>query len=66
MLSEKGSEWLDEGKPQMIKESQFSFASVRRGLKRFVIKQILFSTSTVSEEVEKVNKKYEQISKIAA
>jgi hypothetical protein len=40
MLPENAPTWLDDGKPTAIKESAFSFARARRGLRRFVVKQI--------------------------
>ena len=39
LLPENASTWLDDVKPEAIKESTFSFARARRGLRRFVIKQ---------------------------
>lgn len=67
MLSEKDMEWfdLDESQLSPIKESRLSFSRFRRGLKRFVIKQILLSNSASTAEMKKVKTEYEQISKIA-
>jgi hypothetical protein len=45
LLPENASTWLDDIKPKAIKESAFSFASARRGLRQFVIKQIFFKKS---------------------
>lgn len=40
LLPKNASTWLDDIKPTAITESAFSFARARRGLRRFVIKQI--------------------------
>ena len=69
MLPENASSWLSEAmatKSGMIKESQFSFAKARRGLKRYVLKQFLFPKSAPDAELEKIEKKYEPIFRIAA
>ena len=57
---------MSDIKSEFIYESEFSFARVRRGLKRFVIRQILFGNSASTAELEKVQDVYEHISKIAA
>ena len=69
MLPENASSWLREAtatKSGMIKESQFSFAKARRGLKRYVLKQFLFPKSASHAELEKSQKQYEPIFRIAA
>lgn len=69
MLPENAFSWLSEvptTKPGMIKESQFSFARARRGLKRYVIKQFLFPKSACNAELEKIEIEYEPIFRIAA
>jgi len=66
MLPENTSNWLSNTKSGMIKESQFSFARARRCLKRYVLKQFLFPKSASDAELEKVEKEYEPIFRIAA
>ena len=66
MLPENASGWLHDSNSKMIKESQFSFARARRGLKRYVLKQFLFPKSASDAELEKVEKEYEPIFRIAA
>lgn len=66
LLPENVSTWLSDTKPESISESEFSFARVRRGLKRFVIKRILFPNSASEAELRKVQQEYEPIFKIAA
>lgn len=66
MLPENASSWLSDNRSTMIKESQFSFARARRGLKRYVLKQFLFPDSAPDAELEKVQKEYEPIFRIAA
>ena len=69
MLPENASSWLSEAtatKTKMIRESQFSFARARRCLKRYVLKQFLFPKSASDAELEKVEKEYEPIFRIAA
>ena len=46
LLPENASTWLDDVEPKAIKESTFSFARARRGLRRFVIKQIFLKFCT--------------------
>ena len=68
MLAEKCTIWLSEStttKTKMISESEFSFARARRGLKMFVIKRILFPNSASQAELDKVEKEYESIFRIA-
>lgn len=68
LLPENVSSWLSEPtttKTKMISESKFSFARARRGLKMFVIKRILFPNSASQAELEKVEKEYEAIFRIA-
>lgn len=69
LLPENASSWLSETmatKTKMISESEFSFARARRGLKMFVIKRILFPNSASEADLEKVDKEYEPIFRIAA
>ena len=69
LLPENASSWLSEAMaatPGIIKESQFSFARARRGLKRYVLKQLLFPNSASHAELGKVEKEYESIFRIAA
>jgi hypothetical protein len=69
LLPENASSWLSEAiatKTKMVSESEFSFARARRGLKIFVIKRILFPNSASEAELEKVEKEYESIFRIAA
>jgi len=66
LLSETVSDWLSDAKSKIIDESKFSFARARRGLKRFVIKKILFSNSAPTADLEKVSEEYEPIFRIAA
>jgi hypothetical protein len=66
MLPENASVWLHDSNSKMIKESQFSFARARRGLNRYVLKQLLFPNSASDAELEKIEKKYEPIFRIAA
>jgi hypothetical protein len=68
LLPENVSSWLSEStttKTKMISESEFSFARARRGLKMFVIKRILFPNSASQAELDKVEKEYEAIFRIA-
>ncbi len=68
LLPENASSWLPEAtdtKTKMISESEFSFARARRGLKMFVIKRILFPNSASQAELDKVEKEYEAIFRIA-
>ena len=66
LLPENASTWLSDMKSEIINESEFSFARARRGLKQFVIKEILFRNSASTAELEKVDDVYEHISRIAA
>jgi len=66
MLPDNASSWLQDSNVNMIKESQFSFARARRGLRRYVLKQFLFPKSASDAELEKVQKEYEPIFRIAA
>ena len=69
LLPENASSWLSEAtatQTKMISESEFSFARARRGLKILVIKRILFPNSASEAELEKVEKEYEPIFRIAA
>jgi hypothetical protein len=65
LLGENVSTWLSNAKPEKISEEKFSFARARRGLKRFVIRQILFLNSATGAEFEKVEEKYEPLFRIA-
>ncbi len=68
LLPENASSWLSEAnstQTKMISESEFSFARARRGLKMFVIKRILFPNSASQAELDKVEKEYEAIFRIA-
>jgi len=65
LLPENAPTWLDDVEPKAIKESTFSFARARRGLRRFVIKQI-FLNSALSPDFEKIEDKYEPIFRIVA
>lgn len=66
LLPENVSSWFPDTKSETVKESEFSFARARRGLKRFAIKQILFPNSAPRAELEKSEQEYESILKIAA
>ncbi len=66
MLPENASGWLSDTKSRMIKESQFSFARARRGLKRYVLEKLLFPNSASHAELGKVEKEYESIFRIVA
>lgn len=65
LLPENVSNWLSDTKSGFINESELSFARARRGLKRFVIKHILFSNSASVAELGKVQNEYEPIFRIA-
>jgi hypothetical protein len=65
LLPENASTWLDDVKPKAIKESAFSFARARRGLRQFVIKQIFFNSAETSD-FKKIEDEYEPIFRIAA
>jgi len=65
LLPENVSNWLSDTKSGVISESELSFARARRGLKRFAIKQLLFSNSASVAELGKVPKEYESIFRIA-
>jgi hypothetical protein len=65
MLPENAPTWLDDGKPTAIKESTFSFARARRGLRRFVVKQI-FLNSPLTPDLKKVEEEYEPIFRIVS
>jgi hypothetical protein len=65
LLPENASTWLDAIKPTAITESAFSFARARRGLRRFVIKQI-FLNSALSPDLKKIEDEYEPIFRIVA
>lgn len=66
LLPENVSSWLSDTKSETVSESEFSFVRARHGLKRFVIKQILFRNSTSTAELEKIEQEYEPIFRIAA
>ena len=65
LLPENASTWLDELKPKAIKESAFSFARARRGLRQFVIKQIFFN-SAQTQDFKKIEDEFEPIFRIVA
>jgi hypothetical protein len=49
-----------------MNETEFSFTRVRRGLRRFVLKRIIFRNSADSAELEKLEQEYEPVFRIAA
>lgn len=65
LLPKNASTWLDNIKPTAITESAFSFARARRGLRRFVIKQI-FLNSALTTDFKKIEDEYEPIFRIVA
>jgi hypothetical protein len=65
LLPENAPSWLS-GKSGTISETELSFARARRGLKRFVLKRILFCNSASLAELEKMEQDYESIFRIAA
>jgi hypothetical protein len=66
LLPENVAHWLSDTKSEIISESGLSFARARRGLKRFVIRHILFSNSASVAELGEVPEEYEPIFRIAA
>jgi hypothetical protein len=62
---ENAASWLSDSKSEIVSESEFSFARARRGLKRFVLKQILFPNFAIGAELEKVQQEYEPVFRIA-
>jgi hypothetical protein len=65
LLPKNASAWLDDIRPKAIKESAFSFAHARRGLRWFVIKQI-FLNSASTPDFKKIEDEYEPIFRIVA
>ena len=63
MLPENAPTWLDDGTPTAI--NAFSFARARRGLRRFVVKQI-FLNSPLTPDLKKVEEEYEPIFRIVS
>jgi len=66
LLPENTASWLTDSKSEIVSESEFSFARARRGLKRFVLKQVLFPNSAIGAELEKVQQEYEPVFRIVA
>jgi hypothetical protein len=66
LLPENASNWLSDINSGIASESELSFAWARRGLKRFVIKHILFPNSASVADLGEVPKEYEHIFRIAA
>jgi hypothetical protein len=71
LLPENASSWLSgksetvSGVIKTISETELSFARARRGLKRFVLKRILFCNSASLAELEKMEQDYEPVFRIA-
>lgn len=58
--------WLDDLSGAPVKETGFSFARLRRGLRCFVLKQLIFSTFPPQAECEKVQDEWKPLFHIAA
>jgi len=65
LLKENAVTWLSDSKPEIVSETELSFARARRGLKRFALRRILFPNSAVGAELEKVQEEYEPVFRIA-
>lgn len=67
ILSQKESlPWLQHDPSGAVSESAFSFATLRRGLRRFVVKRLLFNKSAESADLNKCQKELDAIVRIAA
>ena len=65
LLPQSISNWLTYIKSDM-NETEFSFTRARRGLRRFVLRHIIFRNSADSAELEKMEQEYEPVFRIAA
>jgi len=66
LLPKNIASWLEPTALRNVDESMFSFAKARRGLRRFVIKGILFSKSAPEADLQKVEPEFEPLLRIAA
>jgi hypothetical protein len=58
--------WLDDMSGEPVKETSSSFARLRRGLRCFVLKQLIFSNCPVQAECEKIQDEWKPLFQIAA
>jgi hypothetical protein len=58
--------WMNDISGEPVQESQFSFARLRRGLRCFVIKHMIFSKSPLQAEREKLMDEWNPLFRIAA
>jgi len=58
--------WLDDISGAPVKETEFSFARLRRGLRCFVLKQLIFSKFPPQAECEKLQDEWKPLFQIAA
>ena len=58
--------WLEDSSPSPVNETAYSFSKLRRGLRRFVLKRLLFSKFASDADLEKREKELEPIFRIAA
>lgn len=58
--------WLDDISGTPVKETGFSFARLRRGLRCFVLKQLIFSQCPPQAECEKLQDEWKPLFQIAA
>ena len=60
------NEWFSPNDSICVAESKFSFRRLRRNVRRFVIKQLIFSTSNDDEDLPKIEGQYQQLFRFAA
>jgi hypothetical protein len=63
LLPQNTANWLSY---RPLHQSELSFTQARRGLRRFVLKRIIFHNSSDSAELAKITEQYEPVFRIAA
>jgi hypothetical protein len=66
ILLEGGPLFSEKDDSVGIVESEFSFRKIRRHLRRFVLKQIIFAKSPEDADLQKIEAEYEQLFRMAA
>lgn len=63
---EGASEWLGESSKSPVSEVPWSFGRLRRGLRRFALRRMLFSKFAVGADFEKVSREAEALLRLVA
>lgn len=66
LLPENASKWIDQTPPKITFESELSFARARRALRKSVLEKIIFSKFAPEANLQKIQKDFEPLFRIAA